>query len=586
MISHFNHDLTNLAFETHRARQELDNSVAKLSSGKRLINSGEDSGGYQQATAFGSKNRRDVASLQNLQNLVSYTHTQDGSLETVGKILDRMNVIAMRALDVTSTDADRENYDKEFLELATQLDEIDEETFNDLKLFGAGAFSDAKKEFIQSLKNGWLANAEVLINNQYGWDTNSADTWNIIVNENDTGGYAAFVMTSTVSSSPTNNGSPGTTFGTGDVIEMQFDLPDFSAPHTIGPSKADRVVAHEMVHLLQAQNSYFGDLTGDGSSKASWFKEGLAEFIHGADDRVRGILGSAPSDAAIDNLLDAIQTGNESWTTNEQYASAYLAARYLHYQIKQAGQTDGVKHLTQWMKTQFNTNQGSTNSGLNQYLQTFTGYANNAAFLTDFKSINGRDFIKDVGKYDYDNKVDVSPDPDTGSIGGSDAGGGGGDLDGQTVVPDTLGLTVGGSPSYEEDEGSLAASRDGTGETWDLQSVNSITVSDTSTYNLKSISAAQATLTQLTDWIQNLGTERSLVGANLSRLEKEIDNLNQKIATGEMTVSRIEDVDVASESTKFATNQVRMQASVAILAQGRRANVMLADLIRGVQVGG
>ncbi len=116
--------------------------------------------------------------------------------------------------------------------------------------------------------------------------------------------------------------------------------------------------------------------------------------------------------------------------------------------------------------------------------------------------------------------------------------------------------------------------------------MNSITVSDTSTYNLKSISAAQATLTQLTDWIQNLGTERSLVGANLSRLEKEIDNLNQKIATGEMTVSRIEDVDVASESTKFATNQVRMQASVAILAQGRRANVMLADLIRGVQVGG
>ena len=47
-----------------------------------------------------------------------------------------------------------------------------------------------------------------------------------------------------------------------------------------------------------------------------------------------------------------------------------------------------------------------------------------------------------------------------------------------------------------------------------------------------------------------------------------------------------EDADVARESTLFATNQVRMQASVAILAQARQTNVMLADLVRGVQVGG
>ena len=71
--------------------------------------------------------------------------------------------------------------------------------------------------------------------------------------------------------------------GTADVIEMQFDLPDFAAPHTSPNSTADRVVAHEMVHLMQAQNSYYGDITGDGSSRGTWFIEGLAEFIHGAD---------------------------------------------------------------------------------------------------------------------------------------------------------------------------------------------------------------------------------------------------------------------------------------------------------------
>ena len=46
------------------------------------------------------------------------------------------------------------------------------------------------------------------------------------------------------------------------------------------------------------------------------------------------------------------------------------------------------------------------------------------------------------------------------------------------------------------------------------------------------------------------------------------------------------DTDIARESTRFAANQVRMQASVAILAKAKHTNVMLADLVRGVNVGG
>jgi flagellin len=534
-----------------------------------MQNAGHDAGGFQQAAKLGSRHKRDVASMQNLQNLVSYSQIQDGSLETVGKIINRMNTLATRALDVTSTDSDRENYNKEFMELASQLDEIKLEKFNDMDVFGAGGFSDEKQEFIDSLKNGWLKSAEDLISTQYGWNVNPADSWDLKINENDTGGYAAFVMTSTVT-------SPGPSFGTADVLEMQFDLPDFSAPHTQPTSEADRVVAHEMVHLMQAQNSYFGDLTGDGTSRASWFKEGLAEFIHGADDRILGILGATPTNAEIDALLTAIGTGNESWSTNEQYGAGYLAARYLHSQIKATGQS-GVKHLTQWMKTEFDAGNGAAASGLNAYLQTFTAYADTNAFIADFKGTNGRNFVS----------TQILPklsNGDTGSIAGSDAGAGGA-LDGKSVVPDTTG-TAGGSPVYEVEKGSLAATIDGSGNTWNLQPVNSITVNDKETYNLESITNARGTLTQLTTWMENLSTERALVGANLSRLEKEMDNLSRKMGSREMAVSRIEDTDIARESTKFATGQVKLQASVAILAQAKQMNVMLADLVRGVNVGG
>ena len=102
---------------------------------------------------------------------------------------------------------------------------------------------------------------------------------------------------------------------------------------------------------------------------------------------------------------------------------------------------------------------------------------------------------------------------------------------------------------------------------------------------MESISNAKGTLEQLATWLENLADERSNVGANLSRLEKEIQNLNGKIMTGEMAVGRIQDTDFARESTQFATSQVRMQASMAILAQAKDLNVGIRDLIRGIMVG-
>ena len=323
MISPVNNNLTGLVFESHNDKIDLEQSLAKLSSGNKLVRTGDDTGAFSQASKLGSKNKRDLVSLQNLQNLLSYTQVQDGSLQSVGKILNRLGEITVRALDVTSTDADRENYNKEFLELADQLDQLKTEDFNGLELFGAGSFSQDKKDFIESLKKNWLEASEVIINQEYGWTTAPADSWDLIVNENDTGGYAAFVRTAQYGD------------GTADVIEMQFDLPDFAAPHTSPNSTADRVVAHEMVHLMQAQNSYYGDITGDGSSRGTWFKEGLAEFIHGADSRVNSILSGNGNDFSA--LTSAIGSGNESWVSSEQYATGYLAVKFLHSRIKASG---------------------------------------------------------------------------------------------------------------------------------------------------------------------------------------------------------------------------------------------------------
>ena len=56
-----------------------------------------------------------------------------------------MGELSVRALDVISTDADRENYNKEFLELAEQLDELKEEDFNGVNLLGLELLAKIKK---------------------------------------------------------------------------------------------------------------------------------------------------------------------------------------------------------------------------------------------------------------------------------------------------------------------------------------------------------------------------------------------------------------------------------------------------------
>ena len=313
-------------------------------------------------------------------------------------------------MDVTTSDGDRENYNKEFLELAEQLEELESETFNGVNLFGAGAFSADKKQFIESLTTHWLKASEEQIIQDYGWTVDPSDSWNLIVNEKDTGGYAAFVMTS---QNPAN--------GTADVIEMQFDLPDFSAPHTQPASTADRVVAHEMVHAMQAQNSYYGDIVGDGKRNLQAAENGSRKdwpnsFM--ADASAASILASNGDDYAA--LNGAIGTGNETWSTGEQYASGYLAVKYLHSKIQAAGFGDGIKHMTQWMKNGFDTGQGAANSGIDAYFTAHggIGYAGNNAFLTDFKGAAGQAFVQNL------NDTGLLGNADTGSIRGSDEGGG------------------------------------------------------------------------------------------------------------------------------------------------------------------
>ncbi len=137
VVVNSNASATSASFNLSRANDSLRKSLERLSSGKRINNAGDDAGGLAVAYKLNSKANRTTAILQNAQNGLSYLQVQDSSLQTAGKIVDRMAELRVMAQDITKNSSDIENYSKEFVELQSQLNQISKETFNGISLFAA-----------------------------------------------------------------------------------------------------------------------------------------------------------------------------------------------------------------------------------------------------------------------------------------------------------------------------------------------------------------------------------------------------------------------------------------------------------------
>jgi flagellin len=87
------------------------------------------------------------ASIANIQNAVSFTEVQDGSLEAGARIIDRMAELKSLSLDVLKSPSDVANYNTEFQALQQQLYQSGTETFNGVSLFATTTEAGVAAEF-------------------------------------------------------------------------------------------------------------------------------------------------------------------------------------------------------------------------------------------------------------------------------------------------------------------------------------------------------------------------------------------------------------------------------------------------------
>ena len=141
MVINTNYSALTASRNLNESSAALNKSLARLSTGSKLVNPGDDAAGFAVAMRFDAQINRTQAAQDNVGNAISFTQTQDGFLKKVAKSLDRMSELSVLSQDVTKSDADRALYDTEFQNLGSFITDSATKDFNGVSLFNGATLA-------------------------------------------------------------------------------------------------------------------------------------------------------------------------------------------------------------------------------------------------------------------------------------------------------------------------------------------------------------------------------------------------------------------------------------------------------------
>ena len=122
----------------------LDQSMARLSSGKRINSAADDAAGSAIASKMEAQVRSLEVAIRNGQDAISMTQTAEGALGEIENILQRIRELAVQAGNSTLSQTDRDMIQNEVTSLSAEIDNIAGDTnFNKVGLLdGSNASVD------------------------------------------------------------------------------------------------------------------------------------------------------------------------------------------------------------------------------------------------------------------------------------------------------------------------------------------------------------------------------------------------------------------------------------------------------------
>jgi flagellin len=144
MPSIINSNINSLTAQRNLAMSQasLATSMQRLSSGLRVNSAKDDAAGLAIAERMNAQVKGMNVAIRNANDGISLAQTAEGALGKVGDALQRMRELAVQARNATNSDNDKDSLDKEFGELAKEIQRVlGGASFNGKHVLGADAGS-------------------------------------------------------------------------------------------------------------------------------------------------------------------------------------------------------------------------------------------------------------------------------------------------------------------------------------------------------------------------------------------------------------------------------------------------------------
>ena len=552
IVINTNSSATVSAFNLARNNSALQKSLARLSSGSKIVHPSDDAGGLAVSYKLTAQVNRLDAVRQNVANGISFLQVQDGALKVAGNILDRMSELKTMSTDLTKNATDRANYDTEFTELQQQLNNIMAEKFNGINLFDkvdspvpiyttedgvTGKVDITRHGMFENLNSRHLKELEVSGSLTMTMDANN-DKLTAVTTSAEMSGFKA-----------------------GETVTFTFHGANGGGARASGVADANGVISNgTQLTILDGGQGYGAAPTAVYADKRAEdsvapIKEWIAQTAYTDGDVVR-LDGESYS---ITGDIAAADNGDKSafkalGTTVELQNSTEPLAKVLQYD---AADTYAVGEVV------YNDRDGNYYLAAGSTAALWTGNTT-ALNQTDEIDTNAGEFVKlgsDLASVADHAAWDSGQNYNQGDIVSFR------DSAGKMRLYVATSATVG--------QGLQDPELDGSG-VWTELSQYKTEGADLLDSSSK---LSDYSVSDIIDFIQTLATARAQNGAEAKHLQYADEMLVQNRTNLEAANSRIKDVDVAMESTNYAKQNILVQSSAAMLAQANTLSSIALSLL-------
>jgi flagellin len=524
--------------------KEMEISMERLSTGKRINAASDDAAGVAIASRLSAEIRGTNQAIRNAMDGQAMLDTAEGAHVEVENILQRMRELAVQSANDTNDANDRANLQLEIDQLITEIDRIASTTtwagqnlvdgtgdftfqvgskttasdlistsINAMTSAGIGVDAPDAADEVTVVNGGSMSSAGVLT-----YTDNTASTVQF-GGQNFTLDFAITNHTGGVAATTYNTGT--ITFNSGSTASLKINGITIEAAHVTNATATETALASAFTTAQTNNAEALGHIT---------FTAGGAGVF---------TITASKTDKAtkMEALLEANSSFNDKFSISSASGVSTFTANSAIPSVSQAASTF----------TEYGSVSTDPVSTVSSNVITFTTESTAATasnYSTQTYTVNGTDIS-------FNTWTD-----------GTNAGF---DINSVTGLASAL-------------KAKLEASSVGVTVT---QSAGQLTLSTGGSVSVNTAANARIAIDRIDAAIQTVNSQRATLGAVSNRLDNTVSNLTNISSNLQAGRGRIEDADFAAETTNLAKTQILQQASTAMLAQANAAKQNVLSLLQG-----